>query len=84
MDKTWPLNIYTTININYWGNGDNYTIDEGAYHNQNWGRNMLLHNLKNQQIICENLPTNRLENALEHYNDWKVIRRYQCYEPSWK
>jgi hypothetical protein len=45
MDKTWPLNIYTIININYWGNGNNYTIDEGAYHDQNWGRNMLLHNL---------------------------------------
>jgi hypothetical protein len=30
---------------------------------------MLLHNFKNQQIICENLLMNRLENALEHYND---------------
>jgi hypothetical protein len=30
---------------------------------------MLLDNLKNQQIIRENLPTNRLKNALEHYND---------------
>jgi hypothetical protein len=27
------------------------------------------YNLKNQQIIPENLPTDRLKNALKHYND---------------
>jgi hypothetical protein len=42
MDKIWPLNISITININYWGNGDNYKIDEGAYHNQNWGEEYVI------------------------------------------